>query len=49
MANSIFDQLRDAAKRTAQELDEKYDLKNKFDQGVTAANDAGGKDTDTRQ
>jgi hypothetical protein len=39
MANSIFDQLRDAAKRTAQELDEKYDLKNKFDQGVNAANE----------
>ncbi|MEO6724038.1 MAG: hypothetical protein ABIU20_00680 [Blastocatellia bacterium] len=43
MANSIFDQLRDAAKRTAQDLDEKYDLKNKFDQGVTAANEAARK------
>ncbi|MEP7338376.1 MAG: hypothetical protein ABI977_11630 [Acidobacteriota bacterium] len=42
MANSIFDQLRDAAKRTAQELDEKYDLKNKFDQGVNTASQVAG-------
>lgn len=40
MVNSIFDQLREAAKRTAQELDEKYDLKNKFEPGVIAANQA---------
>lgn len=42
MANSIFDQLRDAAKRTAQELDDKYDLKNKFEQGVNTANQVVG-------
>jgi hypothetical protein len=42
MANSIFDQLREAAKRTAKDLDEKYDLKNKFDQGVNAANQMAG-------
>jgi len=45
--SSIFDQLREAAKRTAQDLDEKYDLKNKFDQGVTAAGDAARKAGDT--
>ncbi len=47
MANSIFDQLRDAAKRTAQELDEKFDLKNKFDQGVSAAGEVTKKATDS--
>lgn len=47
MANSIFDQLRDAAKRTAQELDEKFDLKNKFEQGANLANEAARKATET--
>ncbi len=47
MANSIFDQLREAAKRTAQDLDERFELKNKFDQGVTAANDAARKAGET--
>lgn len=49
--SSIFDQLRDAAKRTAQELDDKFDLKNKFEQGVNtasqAANEAARKASDT--
>jgi hypothetical protein len=47
MANSIFDQLRDAAKRTAQELDEKFDLKNKFEQGVSSAGEVARKATDS--
>lgn len=38
--NSVFDQWRDAARRKAAELDEKYDLKNKLEQGVNVANDA---------
>ena len=37
MASSILDQLREAAQRTAHELDQKYDLKNKFEQGASAA------------
>lgn len=47
MANNIFDQLRDAAKRTAQELDEKFDLKNKFEQGVNTAGEVAKKATDS--
>lgn len=47
MANSIFDQLRDAAKRTAQELDDKFDLKNKFEQGVNTAGEVARKATDS--
>jgi hypothetical protein len=35
--NSIFDQLREAARRKAQELDEKFDLKNKVESGVNTA------------
>lgn len=38
MDNSIFDQLREAARRKAQELDEKFDLKNKVEQGINTAN-----------
>ena len=45
--SSIFDQLRDAAKRTAQDLDNKFDLKNKFEQGATLANDAARKAGET--
>src|SRR5262245_35856076 len=37
MSNNLFDQLREAAKRKAQELDEKFDLKNKVGQGIDAA------------
>ncbi|MBO0859208.1 MAG: hypothetical protein J2P21_12160 [Chloracidobacterium sp.] len=43
MSNNIFDQLRDAARRAAQDLDERFDLKNKIDQGIGAANDAARK------
>jgi hypothetical protein len=43
MSNSIFDQLRDAARRTAQDLDEKFDLKNKVEQGVNTAGDVARK------
>jgi hypothetical protein len=39
MSNSIFDQLRDAARRAAQDLDERFDLKNKVEQGIDTAND----------
>jgi hypothetical protein len=37
VSNSIFDQLREAARRKAQELDEKFDLKNKVEQGISTA------------
>jgi hypothetical protein len=37
MSNSIFDQLRDAARRAAQDLDERFDLKNKVEQGIDTA------------
>ena len=37
MSNSIFDQLRDAARRAAQDLDERLDLKNKVEQGIDTA------------
>ncbi len=47
MANSLFDQLREAAKRTAQDLDNKFELKNKFEQGATFANDAARKAGET--
>jgi len=43
MANSIFDQLRDAAKQAAKELDEKYELKKKFEQGAGFANETARK------
>ena len=39
MSNSIFDQLRDAARRAAKDLDERFDLKNKVEQGIDTAND----------
>ena len=39
MSNNIFDQLRDAARRAAKDLDERFDLKNKVEQGIDAAND----------
>jgi hypothetical protein len=35
--SGIFDQLRDAARRTAREMDERFDLKNKVEQGVNTA------------
>jgi hypothetical protein len=37
--NSIFDQWRETARRKAQELDEKFELKTKLEQGVNAASD----------
>ena len=37
MSGSIFDQLREAAKRTAQGIDERFDLKNKVEQGISTA------------
>lgn len=39
MSNSIFDQIRDAARRAAQDLDERFDLKNKVEQGIDTASD----------
>ncbi len=51
MSNNIFDQLRDAARRKAQELDEKFGLKDKLEQGVSTAsqvaNDVVGKAGET--
>ncbi len=47
MSNSIFDQLREAGRRTAQELDERFDLKNKVEQGVSAANEVARKAGET--
>src|SRR5262245_1835065 len=43
MSNSIFDQMRDAARRAAQNLDERFDLKNKAEQGINAAGEAARK------
>jgi hypothetical protein len=37
--SSIFDQWRETARRKAQELDEKFELKTKFEQGINAAGD----------
>ncbi|MBI3422819.1 MAG: hypothetical protein HY011_07755 [Acidobacteria bacterium] len=45
--NSIFDQMRDAARRKAAELDEKYDLKTKLEQGVNTAGDLARKAGET--
>ncbi|HZF37415.1 MAG TPA: hypothetical protein VE715_01210 [Blastocatellia bacterium] len=39
MSNNIFDQLRDAARRAAQDLDERFELKNKVEQGIDTAGD----------
>ncbi len=47
MANSIFDQLREAARRTAQDLDEKLDLKGKIDQAGKVAGEAARKAEET--
>jgi hypothetical protein len=47
MSNSIFDQLREAARRTAQELDDRFDLKNKVEQGVNAAGEVARKAGET--
>lgn len=43
MSNSIFDQLRDAARRAARDLDERFDLKNKVEQGIDTAGDVARK------
>ena len=40
MAGNMFDQIREAAKRKAQELDEKYELRTKIEEGVNAATEA---------
>ncbi len=46
MSGSIFDQLREAAKRTAEQIDQRFDVKNKVEQGINTAgkvvNDATG-------
>jgi hypothetical protein len=47
MSNSIFDQLREAARRTAQELDDRFDLKNKVEQGVSTAGEVARKAGET--
>ncbi|MGE0132552.1 MAG: hypothetical protein AB7U82_31090 [Blastocatellales bacterium] len=47
MSNSIFDQLRESARRAAQDLDERFDLKNKVEQGVNAAGDVARKAGET--
>jgi len=47
MANSIFDQLREAARRTAQDLDEKLDLKGRIDQAGKVAGEAARKAEET--
>ncbi|MDX2032851.1 MAG: hypothetical protein SF339_19395 [Blastocatellia bacterium] len=40
MSGSIFDQLKDAAKKTAADLDNRFDLKNKVEQGINTASKA---------
>jgi hypothetical protein len=47
MSNSIFDQLREAARRAAQDLDDKFDLKNKVEQGVNTAGEVARKAGET--
>ncbi len=47
MANSIFDQLREAARKTAQDLDEKLDLKGKMDHAGKVAGEAARKAEET--
>ncbi len=47
MAGSIFDQLREAARKTAQDLDEKLDLKGKMDQAGKVAGEAARKAEET--
>ncbi|MGH9847126.1 MAG: hypothetical protein ACREEM_51175 [Blastocatellia bacterium] len=37
MSGSIFDQLREAAKRTAEQIDQRFDVKNKVEQGINTA------------
>ncbi len=39
MSGNIFDQMREAALRKAQELDEKYELRAKIEEGVNAASE----------
>ncbi|MGH9767123.1 MAG: hypothetical protein ACREAB_06770 [Blastocatellia bacterium] len=43
MSNSIFDQLREAARNAAQDLDERFDLKNKVEQGINTAGEVARK------
>jgi len=43
MSNSIFDQLRETARRAAQDLDERFDLKNKVEQGIDTASEVARK------
>jgi hypothetical protein len=40
MSGNIFDQLREAARRTAQEVDDRLDLRNKVEQGIGVAGKA---------
>ena len=40
MSGNIFDELREAAKRKAQELEEKYELRSKVEEGLNAATEA---------
>ncbi|MGH9835678.1 MAG: hypothetical protein ACREBD_12065 [Blastocatellia bacterium] len=47
MSNSIFDQLREAARRTAQDLDDRFELKNKVEQGVNTAGEVARKAGET--
>ncbi|MBK9315997.1 MAG: hypothetical protein IPM55_17405 [Acidobacteria bacterium] len=47
MAGSIFDQLREAARKTAQDLDDKLDLKGKMDQAGKVAGEAARKAEET--
>jgi len=37
MSGNIFDQLREAAKRTAEQIDQRFDVKNKVEQGINTA------------
>lgn len=40
MAGNMFDQIREAAKRKAQEIDEKFEVRTKIEEGVNAATEA---------
>ena len=43
MNSKKFDELRDAARRKAQELDDQFKVRDKFAQGVNAATEAAKK------
>ena len=48
MNTKKFDELRDAARRKAQELEDRFEIRRKVELGFNAATDAARKATDSR-